>query len=156
MASTLHVSPLQRERAKHAAEGSTFGTQAMLREALEIGLLVLLAGSSARQGHYADLSAEELADRLRPRMIQVLDLLHQQGRTPALLTPLPSSAVPYQNGTPPAPPAPVDHTAAVTDPTPPTAEFDPPAEGPAPAATTSANDAFLAELLEAGCVLLEA
>lgn len=156
MASTLHVSPLQRERAKHAAEGSTFGTQAMLREALEIGLLVLLTGSSARQGYYADLTAEELADRLRPRMIQVLDLLHQQGRPPALLTPLPSSAVPHQNGTPPTPSVPPDRAAAVTDPTPPKTDSDLPVEIPATAASTSTNDAFLAELLEAGCVLLEA
>jgi hypothetical protein len=151
----MYINPLQAQRAKHVAHQSTFKMQAVLREALEIGLLVLLAGSAENdQGQYADLTADELAIRLRPRVIQLLDLLQRQGRGPAMLTMTqpytiaansemrahlhsPPSAAPT-----PAPPV---YAASVSA---------PPAAVPHPSAAITDDD-LLAELLDAGCVLLD-
>jgi hypothetical protein len=154
MAASMYINSSLSERAKYVASQSERSVQAVLREAVNLGLLLLLAGSVEKDGHYADLSAEELAARLRPQMIQLLDLMHRQGTVPSLMvltqpyTVAATSGVPGHLHSPPsaAPtPAPPVYAASVSA---------PPAAVPHPSAAITDDD-LLAELLDAGCVLLD-
>jgi hypothetical protein len=69
---------------------------ALLREAIEVGLLVLAASGPPADElpeRYGALSGVRLAQLVRPRIAPVLDFLSRYGATPAFVTTANSSAL---------------------------------------------------------------
>jgi len=145
MSHSLYVRPEEERRCRHIMASSERHLRTVLRDALNVGLLVLLAGSPANEdGQYGDLTPKELAERLQPFTLHILELLHQQGRTPALLTHLPAAgASPYRAAVPLSVPLPQNGSVNGTH-----------AAAPGGNGETG-DDNLLAELLDAGCLLVE-
>lgn len=150
MAHSLYASPQQERRCRHIMTTTERSMREILREALQVGLLVLLAGSPTdEEGQYADLTADDLAARLQVPALHIVELLNRQGRTPSLLTqfPAPLHTIASVSSSPqeplPGSPSPVPRRNGTTNGT------------HSPARPHEEEDGLLAELLEAGCVLVE-
>jgi len=142
MAHTLRIRPEEERRSRHIAAAREWHLRPVLREALNLGLLLMLAGTPTDEhGRYGGLLPKELATRLQPLSLQILELLHQEGCLPALLTYLPPAAggaSPYHAAVPlPSMDGVRPHGVHGTH---------PPHDGDAD---------LLAELLDAGCMLVE-
>lgn len=79
---------------------TTANRQDVLRDALELGLLALVALSPAdAEGHYAGYSSVWMVERLRPTVAALLDFIAQHGSPMPI--PLPAASAPRPEPPPP-------------------------------------------------------
>jgi hypothetical protein len=150
MTHSLYVRPEEERRVRHIMAAREWHLRPVVREALNLGLLMMLAGTPTDEhGRYADLTSKELAERLQPFTLQILELLHQEGCLPALLTYLSPASHAAPSG-----PSPFRAHAPLPAPLPQNGANGTPAEGHDGNDGTGDDD-LLAELLEAGCLLVD-
>lgn len=144
MAYSIYVNPEQEQRCRHIMVTTERNMRDIMREAMQVGLLVLLAGAPTDEhGQYANLTANDLVARLQPYTLHILELMQRQGRTPALLMHLPSPTVPV-------PAIAISPRAIAPSPTTDEHPRDRGVDGP----QSTHDDDLLAELLDAGCMLV--